>query len=135
MSISVNKLIEKLQDPQQEITLIRQGIKTNDIESFLHQRDLPVKDILSKLAIPSSTYFARKKNHKRLDACTSEKFIRLISVMELAIKILGKVEAKKWLYREIPSLGNAVPLNLLDTETGHRLVTQALHQIEYGIYG
>lgn len=52
-----------------------------------------------------------------------------------ASKILGGVEAKNWLYKPIPSLGNEVPLDLLDTEAGRRLVEQALLQIEHGDYG
>lgn len=53
----------------------------------------------------------------------------------MAAEILGKSETKNWLYKKIPSLGNEVPLSLLDTEVGHRLVTQALLQIKYGVYG
>ena len=52
----------------------------------------------------------------------------------MASDILGKAESKNWLYRNVPSLGNQIPLNLLDTETGHRLVEQALLQIKYGMY-
>lgn len=134
MSITVEHLLDKLKDPKKEMGLVRNGLKTTVIESFLEQQDLAIKDILERLSIPSSTYFAKKKSHKTLDAYTSEKFIRLISVIVMASKILGKSEAKNWLYRKIPSLGNEVPLNLLDTEAGHRLVTQALLQIKYGIY-
>ncbi len=134
MSVNVAHLINKLKDPKKEVILVRNGIKTSIIESFLEEQNLAIKDVLERLAIPPSTYFAKKKSHKTLDAYTSEKFIRLISVMVMAAKILGKAEAKNWLYRKIPSLGNEIPLNLLDTEAGHRLVTQALMQIKHGIY-
>ena len=134
MSASVEHLISTLKDPKKEIILVRSGLKTTVIESFLDQQGLAIKDVLLRLSIPSSTYFTKKKAHKTLDAYSSEKFIRLISVMEMASKILGKSEAKNWIYRKIPSLGNEVPLNLLDTEAGHRLVTQALLQIKYGMY-
>jgi len=134
MSASVERLINKLKDPQKEITLVRDGLNTTVIELFLDQQNLAIKDVLERLSIPSSTYFAKKKTHKNLDAYTSEKFIRLISTMEMASQILGKEEAKNWLYRKIPSLGNEIPLNLLDTEAGHRLVVQALLQIKYGVY-
>jgi putative toxin-antitoxin system antitoxin component (TIGR02293 family) len=134
MLISVENLISKLKDPKKEMELVRNGLKINIIESFLVQENFLIKDILERLDIPASTYFAKKKHHQALDSYTSEKFIRLISVMVMASEILGKLEAKDWLYRKIPSLGNEVPLNLLDTEAGHRLVTQALLQVKYGIY-
>lgn len=135
MPASVEKLIHNLKDPIKKMGLIRDGIKTQVIESFLAQEDLMVKDVLERLHIPSSTYFSKKRHHQPLDAYTTEKFIRLISVLLMATEVLGKPEAKNWLFRKIPSLGNEVPLNLLDTEVGHRLVEQALLQIKYGMYG
>lgn len=128
------RLMNKLNDPKKEMQLIREGLKPHIVETFLDEHDLFLKEVLKKLSIPISTYFNRKKTNKALDAYTSEKFIRLISVIKLASEILGEGEAKTWLYRKIPSLGNEIPLDLLDTEPGHRLVTQALYQIKYGIY-
>lgn len=135
MVIAVAHLLSKLKDPMQEMVLVRNGLKTSLVESFLTQEDMSIKDVLQRLHIPSSTYFARKKNHKALDAYTSEKFIRLMTVIDMTTTILGKSEAKNWLYRKIPSLGNEVPINLLDTEVGHRLVVQTLLQIKHGVYG
>lgn len=130
----VQRLLTDLKDPIKEINLIRDGLGTEVIESFLVKENFLLKDVLERLHIASSTYFAKKKKHQLLDAYTTEKFVRLISVLAMASDILGKVEAKKWLYRNVPSLGNEVPLNLLDTEVGHRLVEQTLLQIKYGMY-
>lgn len=124
-----------LQNPMKEVRLIRNGLEIKVIESFLAKENILVKDVLERLDIPASTYFSKKKNHQRLDAYTTEKFVRLISVFKMAADVLGKSEAKNWIYRSIPSLGNDAPLNLLDTEAGHRLVEQALLQIKYGMYG
>lgn len=134
MATAVRKLLDNLKDPMKEMHLIRHGLKVEDVESYLKQEQLMVKDILENLDISPSTYFNIKKQHKLLDPHASEKFVRLINVLTLASEILGKVEARKWLYKNVPSLGNEVPVSLLDTETGHRLVEQALLQIQYGIY-
>jgi len=134
--MTIKHLLKKdLKDPIKEIGIIRQGLKVSIIESFLDEQNFSVKDILQRLDIPASTYFAKKKNHQTLDAYNTEKFIRLISILEMASDILGKAEAKEWIYKKIPSLGNEAPINLLDTEIGHRLVEQTLLQIKYGIYG
>jgi putative toxin-antitoxin system antitoxin component (TIGR02293 family) len=135
MSVSVKNLLDDLKDPIKEMALIRAGLKIKVIESFLTQESFLIKDVLERLHIPASTYFSKKKNHQPLDAYTTEKFVRLISVLVMASDILGKTEAKNWLYRKVPSLDNQVPLNLLDTEVGHRLVEQVLLQIKYGMYG
>ncbi len=132
--MATQNLFSALQDPIKEMRLIRSGLETKVIESFLKKEKILVTDILVRLDIPPSTYFAKKKNHQPLDTYTTEKFIRLVSVIKMAADILGKTEAKNWIYRSIPSLGNEAPLDLLDTEVGHRLVEQALLQIKYGMY-
>lgn len=134
MSSTVQNLLNTLKDPIKEMGLIRSGIETNIIESFLAEESILVKDVLERLHIPSSTYFLKKKNHQPLDAYTTEKLVRLVSVLVMASDIIGKIEAKKWIYRNVPSLGDEAPINLLDTEIGHRLVEQALLQIKYGMY-
>ncbi len=134
MTAKMQNLLHDLKDPFKEVSLIRAGLTTEVIESFLTKENLLVKDILENLHIPSSTYFSKKKNQQPLDTYTTEKFVRLITVFTKASEILGKIEAKSWIYRNIPSLGNETPINLLDTEAGHRLVEQALLQIKYGMY-
>lgn len=128
------KLMNYFKDPIKEIEIIRKGINPELIESFLNDQAFVVKDVLSRLKITTSTYFAKKKDHKLLDSGSTEKFLRLISVVKNAEEILGRQEAKGWLYKKIPSLGDQIPIDLLDTEAGHRLVDQALLQIKYGIY-
>lgn len=130
----IQNLLNDLKDPFKEMKLIRSGLAPKVIESFLDEEKLPVKDILERLDIPSSTYFAKKKHQQPLDTYTTEKFVRLITTILMASDILGKDEAKNWIYRNIPSLGNQAPINLLDTEVGHRLVEQTLLQIKYGMY-
>ncbi len=131
----VKTLLKDLKNPFKEISLIRNGVDPEVVEAFLDKENLPVKDILERLHIPSSTYFSRKKQQLRLDTYTTEKFVRLISVLIMAAEILGSDEAKSWIYRNVPSLGDQAPINLLDTEAGHRLVEQVLLQIKYGMYG
>ena len=134
MLSSTQQLIGYFKDPIKEIKTIREGINPELIENFLSAQAFVVKDVLTSLNIKPSTYFAKKKNHKRLDPTTTEKFLRLFSVVQIAQEILGFAEAKNWLYKKIPSLGEQIPIDLLDTEAGHRLVEQALLQIKYGVY-
>jgi len=134
MVSTAEQLLNGFNDPINEIETIRKGIYPELIENFLHDQAFVVKDVLERLQIPKSTYFAKKKAHTLLDPASTEKFIRLISIVQIAKEILGQDEAKNWLYRKIPSLGEQIPMDLLDTEAGHRLVEQALLQIKYGIY-
>jgi putative toxin-antitoxin system antitoxin component (TIGR02293 family) len=135
MSTLVINLLAQLKDPTKEVALIRKGLSIKSVESFLDQEGFVLKDILPRLGISSSTYFSKKKKQEPLDVHSSEKLVRLIQVMVNASRILGDDEAKKWVYQKVPSLGNKLPIDLLDTEVGHQLVEQALLQIEHGIYG
>ncbi len=135
MLSSTDQLMNCSNDPIKEIKTIREGIRSDLIDRFLNEQSFPIKDVLHRLKITSSTYFAKKKEHKRLDSPSTEKFLRLFSTIKNANEILGETEAKDWLYRQIPSLGEQAPMDLLDTDVGFRLVEQVLLQIKYGIYG
>ena len=89
MKHSIDYLLKDLQDPKKEMQIIREGLDTTAVDAFLARQNLPIKDVLERLAISASTYFAKKKNHKTLDMHTTEKFIRLISVVKMASDILG----------------------------------------------
>ena len=128
------KFLDSFTDPIKEIEAIRTGVSPDVIEKFLAPQAFAVKDILERLDIAPSTYKAKKKNKSLLDSSSTEKLMRLISVINLTSDILGENEAKEWLYKNISSLGNQKPIDLLDTEAGHRLVEQALLQIKYGVY-
>lgn len=130
-----NTIIKKLfGDPIKEIEAIREGVLPQDIEGYLSSHEYVMKDVLQRLDIPASTYKSKKGKGQVLDSASSEKLMRLVSVIKVAGEIIGESDTKDWLYREIPSLGNRRPIDLLDTEVGHRLVEQALQQIKYGVY-
>ena len=135
MSATVDALLTDLQNPRKEMGLVRKGMKPPVVEAFLKREGIAIKDVLDRLNISSSTYFARKKSRKPLDSHSTEKFIHFIQAVEKAREVLGNENAKAWLYSPIPALGNDVPVDLLDTEAGFRLVEQTLHRIQYGIYG
>lgn len=134
MIISAQSIITSFDDPIKEIKIIRNGITPDVIESFLTPQAYIMKDILERLHIAIPTYKAKKSKKKALDPASSEKLIRLISIIKKAKEIFSESETKKWLYKEIPSLGNQKPIDLLDTDIGHRLVEQTLQQIKFGIY-
>lgn len=131
---AITKLLNNLKDPMKEMGIIRNGLEVPIIESFLIKEKFSIKETLERLHISPSTYFAKKKNSEPLDAYSTEKVVRLILILKMASDILGKTEAKEWIYKNVPSLGNEAPINLLDTEIGHRLVEQTLLQIKHGLY-
>ncbi|MGQ3889955.1 antitoxin Xre/MbcA/ParS toxin-binding domain-containing protein [Legionella sp. CNM-1927-20] len=132
--LTSDNLMQTLKDPLKEIEIIRHGALPDAFEKILKSKSFVMKDVFNRLNISGSTYKTKKREKKLLDSSSTEKLLRLVSIIQLASKILGPSEAKSWLYREIDSLGGSAPIDLLDTEVGHRLVEQTLQQIKYGIY-
>jgi putative toxin-antitoxin system antitoxin component (TIGR02293 family) len=123
-------------NPGAEIKAVRAGITPRQVEIFLEDNDFGLKDILKCLDISPSSFFHKKKTRAKLNSEMTEKFIRFAHVMKQAVKVLeSRTEATAWLRRGVPALDGQRPIDLLDTEPGHKLVEQTLLQIEYGIYG
>ena len=123
-------------NPRAEIKAVRLGISPRQVEIFLEDNKFGIKETLKCLAISPSSFFLKKKNRAKLNREMTEKFLRFVHVLKQAEKTLESLpEATAWLYRQIPSLNSQRPIDLLDTEPGHKLVEQTLLQIEYGIYG
>jgi len=70
MSFNANQLMNYFKDPLKEIETVRKGINPDLIEAFLNEQSFVVKDVLGRLKITTSTYFAKVKK----TACFLGKF-------------------------------------------------------------
>lgn len=61
MLYTAEQLMKCFKDPILEIKAIREGINPELVEEFLNNQSFVVKDVLGRLQIPASTYFAKKK--------------------------------------------------------------------------
>jgi putative toxin-antitoxin system antitoxin component (TIGR02293 family) len=109
-------------------------------------RGLPVRSLQRILAVlaPTDTSFkyrivpkaslARRKAGKRLSKAQSVIVARLASVWAQAVRIWkSEVEARDFLYRKHPLLGQRRPIDLvLENEIGAELVRDVLGRLEHG---
>jgi putative toxin-antitoxin system antitoxin component (TIGR02293 family) len=64
----------------------------------------------------------------------SKRALRIASILAQAEQTFAdRDKARLWLRRPTSALGGRRPIDLLDHETGCRLVEQLLHRIEHGI--
>jgi putative toxin-antitoxin system antitoxin component (TIGR02293 family) len=71
--------------------------------------------------------------HRGLDAVLSEKLIKCVALFELGTDVFGTPEIfTQWLRGQAYGLGYQVPLEMMDTITGIRLVEDQLNRIAYG---
>ncbi len=90
---------------------------------------------LYQLVIPRRTFARRQEEMEPLTPDESDRLLRVVRVIVRAIEILGNSEkANSWLRRANKALAGKVPISLLASDLGARLVEQVLGRIEYGVY-
>jgi putative toxin-antitoxin system antitoxin component (TIGR02293 family) len=92
-------------------------------------------DELYRLVAPRRTLARRIAAGEPLTVSENDGALRVVRIMELAEQVFGDREkAQRWLRKPNRGMGNIVPVDLLQSESGAVLVEQALHQIDHGIY-
>jgi uncharacterized protein (DUF2384 family) len=73
------------------------------------------------------------RQNKLLNASTSEKLLRLYALYQRGLIVFGSAEAfTEWLMKPAFGIGNLVPLTILDTATGIKLINEELVRIANG---
>jgi putative toxin-antitoxin system antitoxin component (TIGR02293 family) len=127
------------------IGLITSGVLASDARAWL---DLPVLSrsvTMKALDLPVATFNKKVKANAKLTPAESERvvgFARLVGQVEATVEEAGvtaSFDARAWLARwltePLPALGNAKPLEFMNTIEGQSLVSQKLAQAVSGAYG
>jgi len=113
--------------------LIRSGIKSSSIASFLKHSNLSQKQ-LSKIIHLSGT-LQRNSPEKLLDLGASEKLIELCRLFHKGITVFNnKEKLLLWISRTNLPLNNQTPLELMETSLGMDIVLDELIKIEQGVF-
>jgi putative toxin-antitoxin system antitoxin component (TIGR02293 family) len=92
-------------------------------------------DELYGLVIPRRTFDRRREEKQPLTVVESDRLLRAIRVVVRASEALGDAEkAAAWLRTPNRSLRGEVPMSLLETDIGARMVERTLGRIEHGVY-
>ena len=85
--------------------------------------------------IPLRTLQHRRSRREKLTVEESDRVLRVIRVLSLAESVYGsRVRALVWLRTPHARLDGRVPLSLLNTDTGSRMVEELLAQIDEGMF-
>lgn len=91
-------------------------------------------DELYAIVAPRRTLARRKERGEDLTVGESDRVLRIQHISDMADRVFGDHEkAQRWLRKKSRVL-NEVPVVLLQSETGARLVEEELHRIAYGMY-
>jgi putative toxin-antitoxin system antitoxin component (TIGR02293 family) len=85
--------------------------------------------------IPSRTLQHRRSRREKLTVEETDRVLRAIRVLSSAEAVYGSRDrALGWLRTPHPGLESRVPLSLLKTDTGSRMVEELLLQIDEGMF-
>lgn len=89
---------------------------------------------LYAIVAPRRTLARRKESGENLTVAESDRVMRIRHISDMADRIFGDREkAHRWLRKRSRVL-KEVPVVLLQSETGARLVEEELYRIDYGVY-
>jgi putative toxin-antitoxin system antitoxin component (TIGR02293 family) len=128
----------------ERIRLITDGVPAAEAKQWLEVAALGRNATLKALDLPVATFNKKVKANARLSPAESERvlgFARLIGQIEAMLAEAGgppEFDARAWLARwltePLPALGNARPIEFMNTMEGQTLVSQKLTQIASGAY-
>src|SRR4051812_40173147 len=111
---------------------IVRGVPAKRVQELIDRGVLSQKAVYR--AIPERTFKRRLAKRDVLKAPEADAIARLLRVTEAAFKAFGKEDfARKWLNLPVPSLNDAIPIELAETDAGAREVEAALGRFMHGI--
>jgi putative toxin-antitoxin system antitoxin component (TIGR02293 family) len=118
---------------QQMLELIERQLPTSSISRVLGLG--LTRSEVDSLVIPARTLQHRRSRREKLTVEESDRVLRLMRLLSQAESVYGSRErALAWLRRPHPRLHDRIPLEMLKTDTGSRIVEELLVQIDEGMF-
>lgn len=117
------------------VTHLEHGLEPATIRHLADWLDLPIKQTLDTLGIPSSTYHHRSQKHQPLSPADSERVYRLARVIEAAETYFDDDQdaARRWLTRPKHTLNGRTPIDYARTSAGAQYVQDLLGRLAHGV--
>jgi putative toxin-antitoxin system antitoxin component (TIGR02293 family) len=113
---------------------VAEGIPTSVLADVVELGILTREEVTS-LIVPRRTLAHRKRRREHLSAEESDRLARVLELHDIALRTFDDAEhASAWLRAPNRALSGEIPLELVVTSTGARLVEDALLRIEHGVY-
>lgn len=113
---------------------VSRGLPTIAVDAVVHSGILSA-DEADRLVIARRTLAARKSRGQDLTRDESDRLARIARVNAVALEQFGSAEkSSRWLRKANRALGGRVPLDLLATGEGARVVEETVMRIAHGIF-
>jgi len=116
------------------VEALQVGLPAGAADALLNHGGITTEE-LHRVVIPRRTLALRRQKGQPLTPEESDRLARVARVLTAADETFGNPEkAYRWLRKPNRGMASQVPLELLSTEAGARLVEQALERIAHGIF-
>jgi putative toxin-antitoxin system antitoxin component (TIGR02293 family) len=113
--------------------IAEKGLPTDSI-AYLKEKGLTFSEV-SEIVISPRTLKHRKARGEQLSVEETDRMLRVARIIFLADQVFGNHEkALTWLRQVDERINDRIPLSMLHTESGGRLVENLLWQIDEGVY-
>ena len=115
------------------IRFIREGYSAKVLKAASGFFGVPEARIQKIVHVPASTASRLEKKEANIDSAATERVYRMGMVTRMAIEVFESApSAIEWMRQPNRALGDAAPLDLMDTEPGAVSVRQVLNAIATG---
>lgn len=117
------------------LRLLASGMEWAQVEAFLAQSGLTVRELADFLELPERT-FARRRESGRLLKAESERVLRLMEIFSSLQELFDDdaLAVRQWLTEPAVGLGNARPIEYAQTDFGGREVRNLIGRLEHGVF-
>lgn len=117
------------------VTRIREGLPAASALAFKAALGLTNEQLASVLGVSPRSVARLEAGKSLLDAVSGDRLVRSARLYSIAVEVLeDEASAVRWLKAPQPALGDAVPLELAQTDVGTRAVEALLGRMEHGVF-
>jgi putative toxin-antitoxin system antitoxin component (TIGR02293 family) len=125
--------IEEPQSNVELIDIVRHGLPSEGVTSLSRKLGITPGELSRYLHVSLKTL--QRYKGKVLDINMSDRLLTVAMVYAKGADVFGSEEnSVAWLKSPVSALGNARPLDYLDTNAGADMIMTLLGRIEYGVY-
>jgi len=116
------------------VEAVREGLPTQAVDALVSTGALS-SDEVEQFVLTEGTSLAERKQEEKLSPDESDRLARIARITALANETFGDpAKAARWLRKPCRALGGVVPISLLSTGEGGRIVEDSLEQLANGIF-
>ena len=132
-SISTHSILSldsnRISEPLHRVETFRKGLRKKSFEKLKEVSGLDYNTLASALAVSAKTL----QRKEIFDVVQSEKMYELAELYAMGISYFGEEGFRRWMERPLFSLGNRVPLNLIDVSEGMTILKTEIMRLQHGI--